>query len=362
MNPSRPAPLLASAPIRQPSNTLIRAVTARALAASGASHHSRDPLALAAAAWPRDERVVHVIRAATVGATTSTAGWADTLAGTAVSGFVSGLVPQSAAARLMQEGVRVSLEGYGRVTIPRASTSPEPVFVGEGAPIPVSQGVIANATVGPPCKLALIESLSADLAEHSPEEAETIFGVLMREAASVALDKAVFSTTAASAIRPAGILNGVTPLTATAGGGQAALLGDLGALVGALTTAGGGARVMIFAPPAKAAVLPIYAPGYGIEVVPTPALAPSTIVALDPQAFAYGFGADPTIDIASEATLHYEGAAPLDISTGSPGSAVLATPTRSLFQTYTLALRLILRCAWAIRAPGLVQFVPSVTW
>ena len=46
---------------------------------------------------------------------------------------------------------------------------------------------------------------------------------------------------------------------------------------------------MIFAPPAKAGTPPTPAPGFAVEVMPTPARAPATIVALDPQAFASGF-------------------------------------------------------------------------
>jgi len=55
-----------------------------------------------------------------------------------------------------------------------------------------------------------------------------------------------------------------------------------------------------------------------------------------------------------------EGTTPADI--GVPGSPnTVSAPTRSLWQTDTMALRLILRCAWAA-APGMVQMVSGTNW
>jgi hypothetical protein len=337
------------------SRSLTRAITAHALREMrGTENGSAEQIV--AEVWPRDM----VAKAASNPITT---GGASALQAQAVAAFVSGLQPQSAAARLMAAGIRVDLDGLGTVSIPRStSLAVVPVFVDEGAPIPVAQQAISAATLGPVKKLALVEVLTSELDGASAESAELIIRTIMSEAAAKALDAAVFSTAAASSSRPAGILNGVTPLTATAGGGAAALLGDIGLLIAALTTAGGGTRVMIFAPPAKAAIIPIYAPGFAIEVVPTPALAPATVIALDPSAVASGLGPSVALDVSASTVLHFEDTTPLQITSGAQGSAVVATPARSMFQTNSLALRLILRCAWCVRAPGLVQFVSSVTW
>jgi hypothetical protein len=53
------------------------------------------------------------------------------------------------------------------------------------------------------------------------------------------LSAALFSTTAASAAHPGGILAGVAPLTPTTGSGSNALAGDLKLLAEAITAAGG---------------------------------------------------------------------------------------------------------------------------
>ena len=53
---------------------------------------------------------------------------------------------------------------------------------------------------------------------------------------SVAIDSVLLDANPATVVRPAGLLNGVAALTATAGGGVAAIVGDIKQLVGALAT------------------------------------------------------------------------------------------------------------------------------
>jgi hypothetical protein len=92
------------------------------------------------------------------------------------------------------------------------------------------------------------------------------------------------------------------------------------------------------------------------------ALADDVLVAVDPAGFVSGFSGDAQIDVAREAMLHMD-TAPDEIVTDDSGSSLASGgPVRSLFQTYSLALRLILRCAWSVRAPGLIQLVTDSTW
>ena len=86
-----------------------------------------------------------------------------------------------------------------------------------GAPAPVKQySVAAGVVLGPAKKLVSITSLTRELAEACDFEA--IIDTILREAVSYILDSSVFSNTAASAARPAGILVGISPLSATAAG------------------------------------------------------------------------------------------------------------------------------------------------
>lgn len=318
-------------------------------------------------AWPGDGRALAILqRAATAPATTTTAGWAAELAviGT-VDAFFQNL-QQSAAARLFAACLRLPLDGYGSIKVPFAAATPSlsPSFVQEGAPIPVRQAAI-NATVSLASrKMAVLTALTNDLADHSTPVAEVIIRQVLTANAAVALDQAFFSAAAGDATRPPGILNGVSGQTPTTGGGAAALLGDLKGLSAALAAAGAGSRIMLFVPPAQAAAIPVYAPGYNtsVEIIPTPALAAtSTVVAIDPNGVVSGYSGEPEITVGRETTVHLEDTTPLQIASGPQGSAVLATPTRSMFQTDSFGLRLLLPCGWAAR-PGFVQFVSAVTW
>jgi hypothetical protein len=187
-----------------------------------------DPTAIVNRHWPTDAGAQEyfddlTIRSATVPADTTTSGWASQLAPTAVGAFLSGLAPQSAAVRLFERCVKLNFDGVYQYTIPRASTSAEPVFVAELGPMPISQDVVGSVTVGPTKKMLLGAAISGELEAYSAESAVAIVSAIMNDQAGKSLDAAVFSTTAASALRPAGLMNGVTGQTATAGGGLAAM-------------------------------------------------------------------------------------------------------------------------------------------
>jgi hypothetical protein len=309
--------------------------------------------------FPGDEVTLHLVRAATPGATTTAAGWAAELAATAVGDFLASLAPESAAARLMAAGATVPFDGHHVLSFPGRSgavgTAP---FVGEGGAMPVVQRNLTGVTISPK-KMALISAFTRELAERSAIQA--VVETLLREDSAASLDAAIFSTTAASTIRPAGIFNGLTPIVATAGGGQEALLADIKNLLTPVVAAGGSARVFFFVNPVRATTMAMRtAPGFPHTIIPTNGLAADTVAAIDPGAFVSGFGPTPEIDVSQHAVLHLDDASPAQIGTvGTPN--VVAAPARSLFQTDSLGVRLILDCAWAMRAPA-IGYLTGATW
>jgi hypothetical protein len=357
----RPEPRFLPTDRPAPAQSLVRALVAELLHVI-APEQQGTPEAIVVRSWPRDPIARAIVTK------TAVPPMDTTMAGirpTAVGDFVSGLQLQSAGAQLIEAGVKVSLDGIATVAIPRRTSNPGPTFVAEGGAVIVPQPALTTAVVGPTKKMAALECFTRELLEHSLPSVEMIVRTLMSEAAALALDAAIFSTTPADATRPAGIL--APPLTATAptaGGGLTAMTTDIANLVAAITTAGGGRQIMIFAPPAKAVSLAMQSPGFAqlgtIQVVPTPALAPATIVVIDPSGFISGFGPDVEISASHNAVLHMEDTSPLPIA--SPGSPnTVAAPTRSLFQTDSFALKLILKLAFVMRAP-LVQYIATVSW
>ena len=203
--------------------------------------------ALAEERWPNDKVAFALTKAATSPALTTSGTWAGSLAPTATADFLGSLVGESAAAKLIDVGMRVDLSGVNSVTIPHRSTNIPAVdtqWVAEGGPFPVKQYTLATSTLGPVRKLASSVVLSREMAEASG--GEDIFATLLKEDIAASLDASVFSNAAASASRPAGILNGISALTATTGGGSAALAGDLAKLAVVATNIGSGD--VVFAP------------------------------------------------------------------------------------------------------------------
>jgi HK97 family phage major capsid protein len=333
---------------------------ATAQAAAFGSRRSADEIAVAW--WGKDLRYLELIAKAGVQPTMTTGSGAALLQAE-VAPFIRSLRHRSAAAALLSAAPMVSLATSASAAVPMAAANfPPPAFVAEGAPIPAIQGSFGTATVGPPHKLAMIAALSEELSEHSSQNAELVVGQAMEDAAARALDASLFSNAAATSARPAGLLNGVSAISPTAGGGVAAMVADIQALVAAIVSAAGGSSIMIFANPIQAVALNMLsANGAGYPVVPAPSLAAGTVVAVEANAFVSGFSGLPLIEVARETVVHLEGASPAQIGVaGSPN--VAAAPTESLWQTNMLALRLILPCAWTMRGAGLVQFITGATW
>jgi hypothetical protein len=85
------------------------------------------------------------------------------------------------------------------------------------------------------------------------------------------------------------------------------------------------------------------------------------VVAIEKRAIASAFAGLPEVTTSREAAIHMEDSAPAAIGTaGSPNT--VAAPVRSMFQTDSVAIRMVQRCTWVSRASGMVQLVEDVTW
>jgi hypothetical protein len=354
---------------------VIRAALAVVLNEKMGGRGGPTPGALILRHWPKDSTAYALAtRAATAPAQTGVAGWAQELSPTNVAAdFVMGLARQSGAARLIAAGLRPSLEGVQTLKIPYATgqAAQEPLFVDEGGVIPVSQSDFATTPLGPACKLAMIQAVSDELLQHSIPSAELIIRALASEGCARSLDKAIFSATAGSASRPAGILFGVTPIAAAANSGQTlnveAAATDIANLISAITDAGGGKQVMIFMAPGKAIALAMVALGLALvrelggEIVGVPTMPNNQLIAVDPQGFASAFDPTPITEASNQVSVVLDNSAPTDI--GTPGApATVGAPAKSKFQIQATALKITLPCAFTMRCPGLVQTITAVNW
>ena len=86
------------------------------------------------------------------------------------------------------------------------------------------------------------------------------------------------------------------------------------------------------------------------------------VIAVDTADFVTVSGDTPNFDMSNQATIHEEDTTPLPIATGAQGSGVLATPTRSLWQTDTMSLRMRMPVNWAMRRTNMVAWMAGVLW
>jgi hypothetical protein len=245
------------------------------------------------------------------------------------------------------------------IKVPRvAALPPQPVFVGEGSPAPAVQFTTAATTLGPARKILLLSAVTRELNEASPETAAAVIGRVLSDASLLSIDKTAFDTSAASSIRPAGLLNGVAPITASTADGYTAMADDLGALAAAVGAAGiDPSEIIYVAGPREAKVIQLRG-GADETVLVTLGLPAKSVAAFAPAAVYSGYQDVPAIETSPDVHIHMEATTPAEI-VSSPG--VVAAPARSMFQTETIAIRVRAWLTWAV-APGGAQVVNNVTW
>jgi len=319
-------------------------------------------------------------KAASAPAMTSVTGWAAELVQQVNADFLEPLYAAAVYPELAALGLSLQFGRNGKIIVPTRSLTPTIAgsFVGEGAPIPVRQGAF-TATPLTPKKMAVITTWTREIDEHSVPAIEGLLRDAIQQDTAVSIDSVLLDANAATTIRPAGLLNGVASLTPTAGGGFNALVADLKALTGALMTGTNGhVRKMawLMNPQQKLSISLTTAPGAGTfpfkdevgngklltyPIIDSGTVPMGTVIVVDAADFVSVGGEAPRFEISDQATLHMEDTTPLAI--GTPGApATVAAPVRSLFQTDSMALRLILPLNWTLRRTGVVAWVAGVTW
>ncbi|MEE4209346.1 MAG: phage major capsid protein [Parvularcula sp.] len=322
-----------------------------------------------------DESTGMVVKAAVAGATTTTSGWAAELVNEAMTDFLESLRPMSVYPALAAAGGGRLAFGpnQGSIKVPSRASTPSigGSFVGEGAPIPVRRLGLTSITLSPK-KMGVISVFSREIARYSTPAIEALIRQEIQNDTAVTLDSILLDASAASAVRPAGLLNGVTPLTATVGGGYGSILGDLRNLRAPFTAANAAANLMLLMNPEQEESLNL-TPGAdgslgwtsGIisryRVASSTAIPIRTVIMVKADDFVSATGDTPEFETSNDATIHMEDTAPAQIGTaGTPN--VVAAPVQSMFQTAQTSIRMLMDVSWAMRRGGMVQVIPDVNW
>jgi hypothetical protein len=322
-----------------------------------------------------------VLRAATAPAETTVAGWAAELVRTVWADFMEVLLPQSVHPRLAALGLSLTFGANGRIVIPTRNLTPSisGSFVGEGAPIPVRQGGFASQTLTPK-KMAVITTWTREMDEYSIPAIEGLLRQAILEDTAISLDTVLLDNNVATVIRPPGLRSYGAGLTPSAVDPFTNFVADYKALYGALLaqTNGNVRKPAILLNPTDTLGLSLISPTGVVGLFPFMAMLdagkllkaaliesstvpPGMAIMVDAADFTTAGQEGPRMEISDQATLHMEDTTPLDITSGPSGTAVVATPVKSMWQTDSLALRLIMRMNWLMRRP-VVSWMTGIAW
>jgi hypothetical protein len=333
-------------------------------AAIAAEVYGNDPTLLQALAAPG-----MVGKAATGPAMTSDGPWAGVLVTAGNADFFQVLTPNSIYSQLSQHpgAIRVSLAGRASIKVPSRTPSPTlaSTFVGEGGAIAVRQLALSTASLAPR-KASMISMFSEETMKYSQPNIEAVVRATLAYDVAISIDGALLDANPQSVIRPAGILNGVTPTTATAGGGLAAFGGDVRALAAAIETTGPLIAPVLIMSTTSAMLLGSQLLGANdMPIIASPTVPAKQLIMLDAANFASAEGDTPDISSSREVSYHAEDTLPLPIVGGTaqpPTLAQIAAPVMSAFQTATIAIRLIQDCSWIMTRSGRVSVITTVSW
>jgi len=345
-------------------------------------------------------------KAAVAPALSTVAGWAAELVQNDVRGFIENLQYVSIAAALASQSVSVSFDGFQSITIPRrnrvANTATEPAWVGEGGVIPLTRFTLSSATLNR-YKLAAITTMTREIADRSSPSIQAIVQDALREAYAVVLDAALLSSAAAvTNVRPAGLQVGAGTGAGTAGGGEDAVRADVLAMMSGLASNGLGVRPVLIINNLDALSVsmmtsalsePIFATELsngrllGIPVIVSANMPQHLAMMVDSAYFASAFD-PPQFEVSDVATvveadagagaptqagtagghpgaIGTAGQVPLDSGipvSGGAGAASTGYTARSMWQTYSLGIRMIAPTSWTILQTGTVQTRTTTTW
>jgi HK97 family phage prohead protease/HK97 family phage major capsid protein len=336
----------------------------------------RDPISILEERYGDHEATNVVVRAAVDPAKTTVQGWASELIETETVAFMETLRDISFYPRLAAMGTNLQFgPGRGALKIPARAATPSisGSFVAEGAPIPVRRFGLTSATLSPH-KMGVISYFTKELAKYSNPQIEGLLRQEIRGDTADTIDTLLIDATAGSGTRPAGLLYNVSALDASTQGGWAAIMEDIDTLAAPFDTAKAGRNLVLLMNKREARKLN-FVPGpddklgsmrqiltdSGITPISSLNVPAGRLIMIDAADFATAIEDQPEFDVSEQAVIHAEDTSPANIGTaGTPNT--VAAPVISMFQTASIALRMLMDVTWAMRRAGMVQWIDGADW
>lgn len=322
--------------------------------------------------YPGHEATAVICKADQTIGTTGVSGWASELVQTAYADFLDALSGYSVYPALRDRGIGLNLDGAGSMIIPgRTAGTAGGGFVGEGSPIRVGKLTTTSKTLTPK-KMGVIIPFSKELAKRSTPAIEALVRQAILEDTAAVLDPLLLDDTAVGSTRPAGLLNGVSAAAVGyAGGDHQAVREDFKALLAPFIAANAADNITVVMNPAQGLAIsmmegPLGMPDWFKPIRDRVTLLESThataarLIALRNADFATATGDAPEFDVSEQATIHMEDTTSLEIVSGT--GPTTADPVRSLWQTNSVGIRMLMDITWLMRRTGMVQWINGTSY
>ncbi|MEO9777452.1 MAG: phage major capsid protein [Sedimentitalea sp.] len=315
--------------------------------------------------------------------------WAQELTGSRTLDLFEELAPRSAMAQLVAGGYARRLS-FGRdafVTIPRRETGTLPAaWIQEDATIPVKAGSFTTATAHR-YKLGVIAAVSEEIRGVSQPEIVDLIEASILEDTATALDGFLVDAEAGvTGVRPAGIALGATSQVSS-GSTVADVHMDLKWLLSQLVSIRARKPVLLIHP-VRAASLSLTLNDLGVAVfadqiangmlaglplIQSANLPTDQVIAVDADSLFVALE-QPEIDLSNSATLVMaddDGTAPTMSETDAvdtagsiqvSDAAGAGAQVRSMWQSWSVAVRFVQPTSWALARPGAVSVLTGVAW
>lgn len=346
---------------------LVRAVVTR-----GISHFSQKPIdKVLDERYPGHEATAYIAKADQLIGTTTGSHWADDLVQTVNQGFLNALTGFSVYPALRDRGIALNFDAAGTVKIPRRTGGTAGGgFVAEGDPIRVGRLTTANAELSPH-KMGVIVAFSRELAKRSTPAIEALVRRGILEDTGAVLDAAILDATVGSSARSAGLLYGVSATASGYGGADhVAVKADFAALLDPFIAANAASGITVIMNPAQGLAIAMMDGPEGnsawfnaisgrVNIVESTYATANRLIAIRNSDLATAMGDSPEFDVSEQATIHMEDTTPLEIVSGSP---TVADPVRSLWQTGSTGIRMMMDVAWVMARTGMVAWIDGTSY
>ncbi len=323
--------------------------------------------------YPGHEATAMVVRAAAPLGTTGDAGFVAELQQVTYTSFLDALRGKSIYPVLRERGMGVSFDAAGTAYIPQLTAGgANGSFFSEGSPIRVGRITTAAPTFTSR-KMGVIIPFSREAAERSTPQLEPIVRKAIVDDTAAILDSLMLDAVAGDAVRPAGLLNGVSAVASGYGGGDyEAVIADFKALLAPFISANASDSITVVMNPSQGLAISLMVGGDGrfgwfsevakrVNIVESTHATAGRLVAIRNADFVTALGDLPRFDVSNQATIHMEDTTPVAIGTaGSPN--VVAAPVRSFWQTDSMGVRMVMDVSWKMARTGMVQWIDGTTY